>query len=767
MSRAEAVADTTTLTLSPAAGAVAAARHQLARGEISHGEFDQIVKMNRHIAEAERSAVIGLGCAVDGCGRRPVTRPWKIEPGTGRRVDRRGVCEDHAVKFCHNTKDDPRRNWRCDDAYDGCQICGSPFAGFFGPSRHHCRICGRLVCGQHAAFRARLPKLLGHQNAVRVCDLCRPNSNLLRPGAKAAATAGEPRRQRKRSSVEEDQADRIATLEGELRRKGHEVLTLQESWRIEPCELTLEAFIAQGGEGRVHRGRWRNLPVVIKSIKRNPSKPEEHGFSNAEVYAMVRLRGRRLVHFYGVGQCTLEEGDKDEDEEEDGLPVLRSVTQNSSSDQNEATWDFICLEHMAKGSLKDVIQTKRREARRHAKAAARDAAAFASPEKLRKRLAKAQAQAASAERAHARALGRVARALAVDAQAQEAAVECEEAGDAPDEDELAATRALVAGAERHAGAARAAADAAASDAADVARRLERAEVGAIAKTPVAIGDSPLGVSANAEPPPQPEKPNASAAVWPWSERVQLLLDVAEGMREMHDKSFVHRDLKSDNVLVDEQMRAKIADLGLSTQKHGLDISGGAASKQKLVLADDSDREADMITWTARGGTPQYMAPATIAEWIRTGGGGGGGGGKEGGEGDSGGFRSSKWMSATLVSSQQEPEDDEKDEPDNTAASAVTIHTKRKLNTFHAPDAYAFAIIMWELLTLQRPWKGMTIEEIWDAVQKGGRPEVSPEEKRGAPPEYELLMQACWSHDGATRPTFSNVVADLEKIMELL
>ena len=91
-----------------------------------------------------------------------------------------------------------------------------------------------------------------------------------------------------------------------LEGKDQEVRTLQEAWRIAPADLHLEAFVAAGGEGRVYRGRWRRtIEVAIKLMRRDPNREEDWGFSNAEVKAMQRLRGSRLLHFYGVGDCVL------------------------------------------------------------------------------------------------------------------------------------------------------------------------------------------------------------------------------------------------------------------------------------------------------------------------------------------------------------------------------------------------------------------------------------------------------------------------------
>jgi N-acetylneuraminic acid mutarotase len=51
--------------------------------------------------------------------------------------------------------------------------------------------------------------------------------------------------------------------------------------------------------------------------------------------------------------------------------------------------------------------------------------------------------------------------------------------------------------------------------------------------------------------------------FPWSKRIQFALDIAEGMEYIHSENFVHRDLKSMNVLLDENGRCMIADLGLT------------------------------------------------------------------------------------------------------------------------------------------------------------------------------------------------------------
>ncbi|KAJ8426198.1 hypothetical protein Cgig2_008915 [Carnegiea gigantea] len=53
---------------------------------------------------------------------------------------------------------------------------------------------------------------------------------------------------------------------------------------------------------------------------------------------------------------------------------------------------------------------------------------------------------------------------------------------------------------------------------------------------------------------------------PWSTRVQIALDSARGLEYIHEHTvpvYVHRDIKSANILIDKRFHAKVADFGLT------------------------------------------------------------------------------------------------------------------------------------------------------------------------------------------------------------
>ncbi|XP_022771752.1 chitin elicitor receptor kinase 1-like isoform X2 [Durio zibethinus] len=68
---------------------------------------------------------------------------------------------------------------------------------------------------------------------------------------------------------------------------------------------------------------------------------------------------------------------------------------------------------------------------------------------------------------------------------------------------------------------------------------------------------------------------------PWSTRVQIALDSARGLEYIHEHTvpvYIHRDIKSANILIDKNFRAKVADFGLTK----LTEVGSASLPTRLV-----------------------------------------------------------------------------------------------------------------------------------------------------------------------------------------
>ena len=83
---------------------------------------------------------------------------------------------------------------------------------------------------------------------------------------------------------------------------------------------------------------------------------------------------------------------------------------------------------------------------------------------------------------------------------------------------------------------------------------------------------------------------------PWAIRYQIALDAAWGLKDLHEYKILHRDLKSLNILLDDRLRAKLADFGLAKVKNETSSQSSVAKGTVLWMAPELfDDEPKMTT----------------------------------------------------------------------------------------------------------------------------------------------------------------------------
>ena len=78
----------------------------------------------------------------------------------------------------------------------------------------------------------------------------------------------------------------------------------------------------------------------------------------------------------------------------------------------------------------------------------------------------------------------------------------------------------------------------------------------------------------------------------------------------------------------------------------------------------------------------------------------------------------------------------------------------------ASDVFSFAIVMWEMISGEIPYEGLSLNEMKMAVLAGARPSVKP----GWNKEWVDLMRSCWAPEPTKRPPFAVVEQILSQMM---
>ncbi|CAD8088086.1 unnamed protein product [Paramecium sonneborni] len=156
--------------------------------------------------------------------------------------------------------------------------------------------------------------------------------------------------------------------------------------------------------------------------------------------------------------------------------------------------------------------------------------------------------------------------------------------------------------------------------------------------------------------------------------MQIVEDIALGMNYLHGRKVMHCDLKSSNVLIDQNWNVKLCDFGLSRINKKIDHK---------------------INKGARIGTPHWMAP----EIMR----------------------------------------------------GETYQEKA--------DVYSFGMILWEIITQQIPYEGLSQTQIIGSVGYGEDQVSIPSHSN--PPILLQLAKKCLKKNPIERPTFADIVNEIQ------
>ena len=239
----------------------------------------------------------------------------------------------------------------------------------------------------------------------------------------------------------------------------------------------------------------------------------------------------------------------------------------------------------------------------------------------------------------------------------------------------------------------------------------------------------------------PNNPNIKSIY----QRLFYLNDIAQGMKFLHEHQFVHRDLKTANVVVSyskinkrSRYIAKICDFGVSRRiskkeqenkqndnNNNDDEIVEVIDKQQTTELNENNINFVEIDRTISIGTPAFLAPEILLKLVKQ-----------------KGIRFSQTNSS---------------------------YTDPLISCDFATDVYSFGMIVYSLITSKLPYKGYKPMDMILMIKKSKRLKISDNEWNEWIPyvsnikHLKLLLNSSWSQHATQRPSFQQICLLLNQI----